>query len=101
VTVAPSIWFTSMVTAARPSASMGWRTVVSGGSVQFMKAESSKPTTDTSRGTARPARRAARIAPSASGSLPQMTPVTPCRSIRVAAACPPSSANMACSTASW
>lgn len=28
-------------TAARPMASMGWRTAVSGGSVQFMNAESS------------------------------------------------------------
>ena len=38
----------------RPIGSMGWRTVVSGGSVQFMSAESSKPTTDTSPGTRSP-----------------------------------------------
>ena len=41
----------------RPIGSIGWRTVVSGGSVQFIRAESSKPTTDTSSGTRRPARR--------------------------------------------
>jgi hypothetical protein len=63
MTVAPSIWFTGRVTAARPSASIGWRTVVNGGSVQFMNAESSKPTTEMSAGTPRPARRAARMAP--------------------------------------
>jgi len=42
-------------TAALPIASIGWRTVVNGGSVQFMKAESSNPTTDTSSGTVQPA----------------------------------------------
>ena len=49
--------------AVRPIASIGWRTVVSGGSIEVMSAESSKPTTLTSRGTSRPARRTARIAP--------------------------------------
>jgi len=93
-----SIWFTSMATAALPIASMGCLTVVSGGSVQFMKAESSNPTTETSPGTERPARRTARIAPRASTSLPQITPVMPCRSNRVVAAWPPSSENSACST---
>ena len=34
----------------RPIGSIGWRTVVSGGSVQVMSAESSKPTTETSPG---------------------------------------------------
>ena len=79
-------------------ASMGCRTVVSGGSVQFMNAESSYPTTDTSPGTDKPARRIARMAPSASTSLPQMMAVMPCRSSRVVATCPPSSENSACST---
>ena len=65
-----------------PIDSIGCLTVVSGGSVQFMNAESSYPTTDTSPGTDRPARRTARIAPSASTSLAQMIPVTPCRSSR-------------------
>ena len=32
----------------RPIRSIGWRTVVSGGSVQLISAESSKPTTETS-----------------------------------------------------
>ena len=63
-----------------------------------MNAESSNPTTETSPGTDRPARRTARIAPSASTSLAQMTPVTPCRSSRVVAAWPPSRENSACST---
>ena len=75
----------------RPIASMGWRTVVNGGSVQFMSAESSYPMTETSWGTRRPARRTARIAPSAIGSLAQMIPVTPDASSLVAAACPDSS----------
>ena len=38
----------------RPIGSIGWRTVVSGGSVQFIRAESSKPTTETSSGHAQP-----------------------------------------------
>ena len=63
----------------RPIASIGWRTVVSGGSVQFIRAESSKPTTETSSGTRSPARRTARIAPRAIGSLAQTMPVTPAR----------------------
>ncbi len=43
--------------AARHIGSIGWRTVVSGGSVKLIRAESSKPTTDTSsgHGQARPA----------------------------------------------
>ena len=36
-----SIWFTSNATAAFPIDSIGCLTVVSGGSVQFMNAESS------------------------------------------------------------
>ena len=48
----PSIWLIRRSTAARPIASIGWRTVVSGGSVQFISAESSYPTTETSRGHA-------------------------------------------------
>jgi len=36
-----SIWFTSSATAALPIDSIGCLTVVSGGSVQFMNAESS------------------------------------------------------------
>jgi hypothetical protein len=89
---------TSSATAALPIDSIGWRTVVSGGSVQFMNVESSNPTTDTDPGTDRPARRIARTAPSASTSLPQITPVTPCCSSRVVAAWPPSSENSVCST---
>ena len=38
----------------RPIGSIGWRTVVSGGSVQFMRNESSKPTIETSPGTLQP-----------------------------------------------
>src|SRR5207247_372211 len=57
-----SIWFTSNATAALPIDSIGCLTVVSGGSVQFMNAESSYPTTETSPGTDRPARRMARTA---------------------------------------
>ena len=70
----------------RPIRSIGWRTVVSGGSVQFISAESSKPTTDTSSGTFSPARRTARIAPRAIGSLAHTMPVMPRASSRVAAA---------------
>ena len=81
-----SIWLTKSATAAFPIDSTGWRTVVSGGSVQFSQPESSNPTTETSPGTVRPARRTARIAPSARTSLPQMRPVTPCRRMRVVAA---------------
>ena len=44
---------TSSSMTMRPIGSIGWRTVVSGGSVQFMSAESSKPTTETSVGHAR------------------------------------------------
>ena len=73
-------------TAAWPIASIGWRTVVSGGSVKIISAESSKPTTETSPGTASPARRAGRIAPRARRSLAQTTPVAPRPSSRVAAA---------------
>ena len=67
----------------RPIGSIGWRTVVSGGSVQFMSAESSNPTTETSSGTLSPARRAALIAPSAIGSLAQTMPVIPRASSRI------------------
>ena len=74
----------------RPIGSIGWRTVVSGGSMEFIRAESSKPTTETSAGTCIPARRTARIAPSASGSDAQITAVTPAASSRAAAAWPAS-----------
>lgn len=40
-TRALSIWAARRSTTARPIASMGWRRVVSGGSVQFIRAESS------------------------------------------------------------
>ena len=73
----PSSWLIRRSTAARPIASIGWRTVVSGGSVKRINAESSNPTTDTSPGTCSPRRRTARIAPRASGSLAQTTAVTP------------------------
>ena len=36
-----SIWLTSSATAALPIDSIGWRTVVSGGSVEFSQPESS------------------------------------------------------------
>src|SRR6266550_7925207 len=75
----------------RPIDSIGWRTVVRGGSVQFMRKESSNPTTDTSPGTVIRARRAARIAPSAVGSLAQMIPVTLALRRPVAAVCAASS----------
>ncbi|CAM5298854.1 hypothetical protein SGLAM104S_05377 [Streptomyces glaucescens] len=96
----PWIWAHSSSTAARPIASIGCRTVDRGGSVQFMKAESSNPTTDTSAGTVSPSRRAARMAPNASGPLAQITPVTPRSQRRLAAAWPPSSENMERSTKS-
>ena len=51
----PAIWPISSSMTIRPIGSIGWRTVVSGGSVQFMSAESSKPTTETSSGTRSPA----------------------------------------------
>jgi hypothetical protein len=41
-------------TAARPISNMGWRTVVSGGEQNAAKFSSSKPTTETSRGTSSP-----------------------------------------------
>ena len=50
----PAIWPTRSSMTIRPIGSIGWRTVVRGGSVQFMSAESSKPTTDTSPGHAQP-----------------------------------------------
>ncbi len=68
--------------------------------MQLMKAESSYPTTETSAGTDRPERRAARIAPSASGSLAQTMPVTPRAISRAAAAWPPSSEKRVRSTRS-
>jgi hypothetical protein len=48
-----------------PISLTGWRTVVSGGSVNRATSMSSKPTTATSSGTRRPARRNVRSAPSA------------------------------------
>ncbi len=75
----------------RPMVSIGWRTVVSGGSTQFMRAESSKPMIETSSGTRSPARRTARTAPSAIGSEAQIIAVTPATRSRVAAAWPASS----------
>src|SRR5690606_3066661 len=65
----PSTRAASRSTAARPMGSIGCRTVVSAGSVEFISAESSKPTTDTSPGQVSPTRRTARMAPRASGSL--------------------------------
>lgn len=59
--------------------------VVSGGSVNAMSGESSKPTTETSCGTFSPCCRAARIAPSAIMSLAHTTAVQP-REISAAAA---------------
>ncbi len=59
---------------------------MSGGSVQFMRNESSNPTIEISPGTVRPARRAARIAPSAMRSLAQTIAVTPSSISRAAPA---------------
>ena len=56
--------------------------------------------TERSAGTESPARRAARIAPSASGSLAHTIPVAPRSMSLVAAACPPSSENLVRSTSS-
>src|SRR6267378_7684794 len=50
-TGAPPIWLTRSATALVPIFSIGCLTVVRGGSVQLISAESSKPTTDTSPGT--------------------------------------------------
>ena len=85
-TAEPESCATSSSITMRPIGSIGCRTVVSGGSMLFIRAESSKPTTETSCGTRSPARRTARIAPSASGSDAQMTPVTPAASSRAVAA---------------
>src|SRR6185295_10769995 len=74
-TVPPEIWPTSSSMTRRPIVSIGWRTVVSGGSMLLIRAESSKPTIDTLPGTLSPARRTARIAPRAIGSLAQTMPV--------------------------
>lgn len=62
----PPISSSSAPTAAAAIACTGWRTVVSGGSVKAMSCESSKPTTETSRGTSSPlpGRRARRPGPS-------------------------------------
>ncbi len=79
---------------------MGWRTVVSGGFVQFMNEESSKPTTEMSSGTDMPSRRTARRTPRASTSLAQMMPVIPLLTSRVATAWPPSRENRLRSTES-
>ena len=51
----PSISSSSAPTAAAAIACTGWRTVVSGGSVNAISGESSKPTTETSPGTSQPA----------------------------------------------
>ncbi len=80
-------------TAATAIAATGWRTVVSGGSVNAMSGESSYPTTEMSPGTDSPRCRAARIAPSAIRSEPQTSPVTPRSMSRPAAASPPSTPN--------
>src|SRR2546429_9422535 len=72
----PPTWLRSWATAACPIASMGWRTVVSGGSLAIMSGEASKPTTEMSPGTRRPARRARRITPTAGTTLAQTAAVT-------------------------
>jgi hypothetical protein len=51
-------------------------TVVSGGWLKSLSGRSSKPTTETSSGTRRPASRSARISPNAISSLAQNTAVT-------------------------
>ncbi|CAM5731124.1 hypothetical protein STENM223S_10314 [Streptomyces tendae] len=85
----PPISSSSVRTAACPIAGTGLRTVVSGGSVKAISGESSKPTTEMSRGTSRPRCRADRIAPSAIMSLAHTTAVQS-RSISApAAAWPP------------
>ena len=56
------------------------------GSVEFIRAESSYPTTETSPGTSSPARRIARIAPSANGSDAHRIAVTPAPRSRFVAA---------------
>src|SRR6266498_5425908 len=61
--------------ACLPFATRSWRTVVSGGSDQLAAGVSSKPTIDTSAGTASPSSLAARMAPSASSSDMQSTAV--------------------------
>ena len=55
----------------------GWRSEVSGGSMNAFTGESSKPMTDTSRGMDSPIARAARMTPSAMGSEAHRMPVTP------------------------
>ncbi len=90
------VWLTSATraaTAACAIASTGWRTVVSGGSVKAMSGESSNPTTDRSRGTCMPRACAARIAPRAMRSEPQITAVCPESMSSSAAAWPPSTVN--------
>src|ERR1700721_3678125 len=57
-TTAPSIWPPSISTAARPIASSGCRTVVSGGSVQLMNAQAAKPTPQGTPGSGRRHRQA-------------------------------------------
>ena len=86
----PRISARSASTAARQTASTGWRTVVSGGSANATSRESSYPSTDTSCGTRSPFERAARMAPRAMRSEPQTIAVCPESSRSVAAACPPS-----------
>ncbi|KQY47693.1 hypothetical protein ASD18_10455 [Cellulomonas sp. Root137] len=73
----PVISATRAATAAWPMARTGWRTVVRGGSVNAISGESSKPTTDRSPGTVSPRDRAARMAPRAMRSEPQMIAVWP------------------------
>ena len=94
----PLISPTSADTAAWPIDSTGWRTVVSGGSVNAISGESSKPTTDRSPGTDSPRERAARIAPSAMRSEPQMIAVCPQSMSSSAAAWPPSTVNSVVTT---
>ncbi len=61
--------------AASPSARCGWRTVVRAGSQNSLKAMSSKPITETSRGTSTPARRTAFMKPIAISSPEATIPV--------------------------
>src|SRR5690625_7653742 len=78
----------------------GWRTVVNGGSVKPVMSESSYPTIETSCGVFKPIVRAARSAPSAMRSEPQMIAVWPRPINAVAAAWPPSTEKSDISTES-
>ena len=89
---------TSAVMATEAMSPTGWRSEVSGGSMNALTGESSKPMTDTSRGIDSPMARAARMTPSAMGSEAQTMPVAPASMSRRPVACPPSMVNSECST---